>query len=67
MKRSSVPLVSSVPTTRTTGGAAGRVAGRASATASIRDGPAEAIRALDSIRALATGCDHRVGGVGFET
>jgi hypothetical protein len=29
--------------------------------------PAEAMRALDSIRALAAGCDHRVGGVGLET
>ncbi len=66
MKRSSVPLVSSVPTTSTTGEPAAR-AGRGSAIASTLAGPAEAMRAFASIRALGTGCDHRVGGVGLET
>src|SRR6185312_16979314 len=67
MKRNSFPFVSSVPTTSTTGGLAAPAAGRCLATAAILAGLTEAIRALDSIWALATGCDQRVGGAGLET
>ena len=67
MKRSSAPLVSSVPATMTTGGPAGSATALGLGPASILPGPPEAMRAADSMRALGTGCDQRVGGVGFET
>jgi hypothetical protein len=67
MKRSSAPFVSSVPAIRTTDGPDGSNGGLGAGVGSSLAELAEAIRALDSIRALATGCDHRVGGVGLET
>jgi hypothetical protein len=70
MKRSSAPLVSSVPTTRTTGGpdvcaVAGSRLRRA--VSSRRATCVESVRAAASIRAIGTGCDQRVGKVGLET
>jgi hypothetical protein len=51
----------------TTGGPDGNKVGLGAGAASIRLGLAEAMRAADSMRAFETGCDQRVGGVGFET
>jgi hypothetical protein len=51
----------------TKGGPDGAAAVRTSVVSSLRTGPIEAMRAPDSIRAFATGCDHRVGGAGLET
>ena len=70
IKRSSTPLVSSVPTTSTTGGP--DVCWAASARVclvalSSRVTPVDSVRAAASIRAIGTGCDHRVGKVGLET
>jgi hypothetical protein len=67
MKRSSTPFVSSVPATMTTGGPAGSATALDIGPASILPGPADAMRAADSMRPLGTGCDQRVGGAGFET
>ena len=67
MKRSSTPLVSSVPATMTTGGPEGSVTARGAGAASVRAELIEATRAVASMRAFGTGCDHRVGGVGLET
>ena len=69
MKRSSSPLVSSVPTTSTTGGPLrGAATGVAPAPRGLveRSTPAESVRAAASMRAIGTGCDQRVGGVGLE-
>ena len=57
MKRSSGPLVSSVPTTRTVGGpdCVADVGARRSTASSRRVAPTEAVRALDSILAFGTG------------
>jgi hypothetical protein len=69
MKRSSVPLVSSVPTTSTTGGPeASAVTGSRlrRAASSRRATCVESVRAAASMRAIGTGWDQRVGSVGFE-
>ena len=69
MKRSSAPLVSSVPTTSTTGGPEVWVVTGSRlrrATSSSRVTPVETVRAAASMRAIGTGCDQRVGSVGLE-
>ena len=71
MKRSSSPLVSSVPATRTTGGpdAPGTAVPAwrfCRAASSIRVTPVESVRAAASMRAMGAGCDQRVGSVGLE-
>ena len=70
MKRSSAPLVSSVPAT-ITGAAPARWIGRSSTAGAAPlvagSGAAVCVRAAVSIWAMATGCDQRVGIVGFET
>lgn len=69
MKRSSVPLVSSVPTTNTTGGpevCAVTGSRLRRAVSSRRATCVESVRAAASMRPIGTGCDHRVGGVGLE-
>ncbi len=70
MYRSSSPFVSSVPATSTTGGplaASGRISARRPAASSIDTMLAALVRAVASILATGTGCDQRVGSVGFET
>ena len=70
MKRSSSPLVSSVPATSTTGrpGRAGTAAPAWRSAGRVFDprnaGRERARRGLDARDG--TGCDHRVGSVGFE-
>ena len=69
MKRSSGPLVSSVPTTRTAGGPLDKVdmgENRRREASSIRVKPVESVRAAASMRATGTGCDQRVGRTGLE-
>ena len=70
MKRSSAPLVSSVPTISTTGGpeacGCGAVAPRPLPGLPAALTPVESVRAAASIRAIGTGCDQRVGSVGLE-
>jgi len=69
MNLSSSPLVSSVPTTSTVGRPELRAASmsrRGRAASSSLSTPVESARAPDSMRAIGTGCDHRVGGVGLE-
>ena len=69
MKRNSAPLVSSVPTTSTTGGpelcieSGSRLCRAAS---SSRVTPIVTVRAAASMRAIGTGCDQRVGSTGLE-
>ncbi len=69
MKRSSSPLVSSVPATITTGGplaASGLISARRVAASSSETTLAALVRAAASILATDTGCDQRVGSVGFD-
>ena len=68
-KRSSAPFVSSVPAT-ITGATPPRCIGRSS-TAGVTtlltgSGAAVCVRAVPSICAAGTGCDQRVGGLGFD-
>ena len=71
MKRSSSPLVSSVPATRTTGpaGDASGVtdSGLDQARRCGRGPTPELVRARASICGTGAGCDQRVGRFGFET
>ena len=70
MKRSSSPLVSSVPATITTGwplAASGLISARRLAAASSATTLGVLVRAAASILATGTGCDQRVGSVGFDT
>ncbi len=62
-------MVSSVPTTSTVGGPELRAANasrRGRAASSSLNTPVESVRAPASMRAIGTGCDQRVGGVGLE-
>jgi hypothetical protein len=62
-------LVSSVPTTSTVGGPELRPANapwRGRTASGSFNTPLERVRAPASMRAIGTGCDHRVGGYGFE-
>jgi len=68
MKRSSSPLVSSVPATIT--GATpprwiGRISTAGAISVAVGSGVAVRVRAADSICAAGTGCDQRVGRIGL--
>ena len=68
-KRSSSPLVSSVPATITTGAPpapSGRNGARGLVGSTSESWPAELVRAAASIRAAGTGCDQRVGTTGLD-
>jgi hypothetical protein len=69
MNLSSSLLVSNVPTTSTVGGPELRAVNasrRGRAASSSLNTPVESVRAPASMRAIGTGCDQRVGGVGLE-